>query len=75
MSVGVPMLFLQGTRDALAYLDLLEPIVASLGERATMHTIEGADHSFHVPKGSGRNDAIVRAELADVVANWMREQT
>lgn len=74
-SVTVPMLFLQGTRDALAYLDLLEPIVRSLGERATMHTIEGADHSFHVAKASGRNDAIVRAELADVVANWMREQT
>lgn len=69
-SVRVPMLFLQGTRDRLADLELLLPICQELGERATVHVVEGADHSFHVPKRSGRTDTEVRAELADRIAAW-----
>jgi hypothetical protein len=68
--VGVPMLFLQGTRDALADLDLLRPITAALGARATLHVIDGADHSFHVLKRSGRTDADVQDELASTVTAW-----
>ncbi len=68
--VGVPMLFLQGTRDALASLDLLEP-VCRRAAAATLHVVEGADHSFHVLKRSGRTDGEVMAELADAVAAWV----
>jgi len=64
------MLFLQGTRDSLADLDLLSPITAALGARATLHVIDGADHSFHVLKRSGRTDADVLDELASTVAAW-----
>jgi uncharacterized protein len=71
--VKVPMLFLQGTRDTLADLDLLRPVVADLGARATLHTIESADHSFHVLKKSGRNDAEVLRELAETAASWMQQ--
>jgi predicted alpha/beta-hydrolase family hydrolase len=70
-SVSVPMLFLQGTRDELASLDLLRPIVEKL-PRATLHVIEGADHSFHVLKKSGRSDEEVLAELARSIATWAR---
>lgn len=63
--VGLPMLFLQGTRDKLADLSLLEPLVAKLEPAATLHTIDGADHGFHVPKRSGRTDEDVLDELAD----------
>jgi uncharacterized protein len=69
-SVAAPMLFLQGTRDDLATIDLIRPLVASLGARATLHAIEGADHSFHVPARSGRKDADVLDELADQIAGW-----
>jgi uncharacterized protein len=69
-SVNQPMLFLQGTRDAFADLELLRPIVSKLGPRATLHLIEGADHSFHVPKKSGKTDADILAELADVTSSW-----
>lgn len=68
--VKVPLLFLQGTRDDLADLTLLEPIVDKLGTHATMKRIEGADHSFHVLARSGRNDREVMEELADTIANW-----
>jgi predicted alpha/beta-hydrolase family hydrolase len=68
--VGVPMLFLQGTRDTLADLTLLEPVVERLGERATLRVIEHADHSFHVLKRSGRTDEQVLDELASAVAEW-----
>ncbi|MEJ2217097.1 MAG: dienelactone hydrolase family protein [Gemmatimonadota bacterium] len=69
--VGVPMLFLQGTRDALASLDLLEPVCQRLRSApATLHVVEGADHSFHVLKRSGRTDAQVMDELGDAVAVW-----
>ncbi|HXJ45378.1 MAG TPA: alpha/beta family hydrolase [Candidatus Dormibacteraeota bacterium] len=68
--VTVPMLFLQGTRDELADLKLLKPICKKLGERATLHVIETADHSFHVLKKSGRCDADVLRELAETTAKW-----
>lgn len=69
--VKVPMLFLQGTRDALADLALVRTTVLQLGERATLHVVEGADHAFHVPVRSGRSDGQVLQELADAMAAWM----
>jgi uncharacterized protein len=69
--VHVPMLFLQGTRDALADLALLAPIVERLGERATLRVIDHADHAFHVPNRSGRTDEQVLDELADAASAWM----
>ncbi|KRP87336.1 putative alpha/beta-hydrolase family hydrolase [Bradyrhizobium sp. USDA 4503] len=69
--VKVPMLFLQGTRDALAELDLLEPVVKGLGHRATLHPVQEADHSFHVLKRSGRNDREVMADVLDAFAGWV----
>jgi predicted alpha/beta-hydrolase family hydrolase len=69
--VKVPMLFLQGTRDALADLDLVRTTAAGFGERATLHIVEGADHSFHVLVRSGRTDAQVLAELADTTSRWL----
>ena len=69
--VDVPMLFLQGTRDALADLGLMRGVVASLGARATLHVVEGADHAFHVLARSGRTDAQVIEEIADTAAAWM----
>jgi predicted alpha/beta-hydrolase family hydrolase len=68
--VKVPMLFLQGTRDDLADLTLLRPICASLGSQTTLHVIEGADHSFHVLKRSGKTDSQVLAELSTTVKAW-----
>jgi len=68
--VGLPMLFLQGTRDKLADLDLLRPLCADLGPRATLHVVDGGDHSFHVPKRSGRSDADALDELADRIESW-----
>jgi len=68
--VEAPMLFLQGSRDRLADLGLLEPVVERLGARATLHVVEGADHSFHVPVRSGRTDAEVIDELSDETARW-----
>lgn len=65
--VEAPMLFLQGTRDKLAELDLLQPIVTALGPRATMHVVEGGDHSFAVLKRSGRTSEEVLEELASSV--------
>ena len=69
-SISVPMLFLQGTRDKLAELELLSPVCGDLGKRAHMHIIEGADHSFGVLKRSGRNDRDVLKELGATVAEW-----
>ena len=68
--VSVPMLFLQGTRDPFADLNLLRPICTKLGSRATLHVVETADHSFHVLKSSGKTDAEVLRELAQTVASW-----
>jgi len=69
--VRIPMLFLQGTRDALAFLDELKPVCASLGARATLKLFEDADHSFHVPARAGRTDAQVRAEMLDFAVTWI----
>lgn len=68
--VHIPMLFLQGTRDTLADLQLLRPLVKRLGERATLQLTEGADHSFHVPSRLGRTDEQVLAEVLDALAAW-----
>lgn len=70
--VRLPMLFLQGTRDALAEMDLVRAVVPALGERATLHVVEDADHAFHVPARSGRTDAEVIEALADAIAAWVR---
>jgi predicted alpha/beta-hydrolase family hydrolase len=69
--VKVPMLFLQGTRDELAKLDLLRPLIERLGARATLKLLQDADHSFHVPARTGRKDADVRAEMLDALATWV----
>lgn len=71
LEVQVPMLFLQGTRDALAEPALLQPLVARLGKRATLALVPDADHSFHVPARSGRTDAEVMAQMLDVLAGWI----
>ncbi|MGH7542305.1 MAG: alpha/beta hydrolase family protein [Gemmatimonadota bacterium] len=71
--VEVPMLFLQGERDAFGGLDLVEPLVERLGPRATLQVVAGADHGFHVPKRSGRTDAEVLAELARRTDEWSAE--
>ena len=70
-NVTVPMLFLQGTRDALAELGELKPVCDSLGARATLTLFTDADHSFHVPARSGRKDAEVMAEMLDAAAGWI----
>ena len=69
--VRVPMLFLQGSRDALAALDELRPVCKALGQRAALKVFADADHSFHVPARSGRNDAQVRDEVLDALAAWI----
>lgn len=69
--VAIPMLFLQGTRDELADLALLRPVVTQLGARASLRLFDDADHAFHVLARTGRKDAEVRAEMADVVASWI----
>jgi predicted alpha/beta-hydrolase family hydrolase len=69
--VTVPMLFLQGTRDELASLELLQPVVDRLQALATLQLFDDADHSFHVPARSGRKDSQVMAELLDVLAKWI----
>lgn len=68
--VRIPMLFLQGDRDEFADLKLLKPIVKRLGAWATLHLVEGGDHSFHVLKRSGRTDAEVMAELVETIVAW-----
>ena len=69
--VSVPMLFLQGTRDRLAELDYVTPLCRRLGKRATLHIVESGDHSFHVPKRSGRTDEEVQNELGETVGSWV----
>jgi predicted alpha/beta-hydrolase family hydrolase len=68
--VRIPMLFLQGTNDALAQLALLQPVLKRLGAGATLHLLQDADHSFHVLARSGRKDADVMRELLDALAQW-----
>jgi hypothetical protein len=69
--VKIPMLFLQGTRDELAKLNLLQDVCKRLDTLATLNLFQGADHSFHVPARSGRNDGQVRAEALDTFAAWL----
>jgi hypothetical protein len=69
--VQLPMLFLQGSRDALAAPDLVRQALESLGKSAKLHAVDGADHAFHVLVRSGRNDEQVREELLDTMAAWM----
>ncbi len=71
-NIAIPMLFVQGTRDELAALDLLEPVIARLGSRARLQLLQQADHSFHVPARSGRQDAAVRAEATQCIVDWAR---
>jgi predicted alpha/beta-hydrolase family hydrolase len=70
--VAVPMLFLQGTRDEFGDLTLLRQVIARLGKRATLHLIDGGDHSFKVLKSSGRTAADVMGELVRTVEEWGR---
>jgi predicted alpha/beta-hydrolase family hydrolase len=69
--VAIPMLFLQGTRDGLADLGLLKPVIAGLGAKATLHEVEGGDHSFAVLKKSGRTNEEALAEVLDALATWI----
>ena len=69
--VQVPMLFLQGTRDALADTQLISSVTKRLGERASLHLIPDADHSFHVPARTGRTDTEVMSDLLDRLAGWI----
>jgi predicted alpha/beta-hydrolase family hydrolase len=69
--IKIPMLFLQGTRDSLAELPLLEPVVTGLGGLASLHVVHEADHSFHVLARSGRNDREVMSEVLDALSAWI----
>ena len=69
--VEIPMLFVSGSRDALAGLDLLRPVVAALGSRASLHLVDQADHSFKVAMKSGRTPADAEAEALDALSEWM----
>ena len=71
LGVDLPMLFLQGTRDPLADLGELKPVIDELGDRADLHIVDGGDHSFHVLKRSGRTDAEVLDQLCARVATWI----
>lgn len=72
-AVEIPMLFLQGTRDALADVDLMRKLSERLGSRATLKLFEDADHSFDVPVRTGRKTAEIRSEMLDAVAGWLEE--
>ena len=69
-AIEIPMLFLQGTRDEFATLDLLHGVVQRLGSRATLHLIEEGDHSFKVPKRTGKTEHDVLEELATTIKQW-----
>ena len=71
LDVRIPMLFLTGTRDKLADLQLLQPLIERLGNHTTLQLFEDADHSFHVPARTGRNDVDVMREILDVLATWV----
>ena len=71
--VRIPMLFVQGSRDALADMGLLRPVLDRLGDRATLALAEEADHAFHVPAATGRRDADVLGTLLDTTVAWMLE--
>jgi uncharacterized protein len=69
--VRVPLLFVQGSADALAELHLLRPVVEQLGARATLHVLKGADHSFRVPKKLGLTEGQILREIAQLTASFM----
>lgn len=71
--VRVPMLFLQGTKDDLAHLPLIQAVTEKLGALATLKLYEGADHSFHVPARSGRTDEDIRAKMLEAIAHWIED--
>jgi predicted alpha/beta-hydrolase family hydrolase len=71
--IEIPMLFLQGRRDSLAEVALIEPVVKRLGRLARLHLVDGADHSFHVLVRSGRNDHEVMGEILDGFAEWAEQ--
>jgi uncharacterized protein len=73
--VQIPMLFLQGTRDQLADLQLLQTLVGKLGTRATLKLFQDADHSFHVPARTGRKDSEVMAEMSQALVDWIELAT
>ncbi len=70
-AVQIPMLFVQGTRDEFATLELLQNVVGRLGERATLHLIQDGDHSFKVPKRSGKTASDIMAEVAGTIDAWL----
>ena len=70
--VQIEMLFLQGTRDDFARLELIQPVVSRLGDKARLQLFPDADHSFHVPARSGRTDAEVRGDLTRTLAAWIQ---
>jgi predicted alpha/beta-hydrolase family hydrolase len=70
-NVHVPMLFLQGARDALADLSLVRRVAQGLGNRASLHVVEHADHSFHVPVRSGTTEQAVMQEILNIASAWM----
>lgn len=70
--VAVPMLFVSGRRDALAEMDLLKPMVAELGDRASLYVVADADHSLKVPARSGRTSAQAETEALDAIADWVK---
>jgi uncharacterized protein len=69
--IEIPMLFVSGSRDALADMALLKPLVGGLGERATLHVVEGGDHGLRVLVSSGRTNEEAQAEALDAMAQWM----
>jgi len=69
--IEIPMLFVSGSRDALADMDFLQPLVAGLGEQATLHVVEGGDHGLRVLVSSGRTNDEAQAEALDAMAAWM----
>lgn len=70
-AITAPMLFVQGTRDAFARPDLLAAVLTGLGDRATLHSIEDGDHSFAVPRRTGRTPAQIEAEVASAIVSWL----
>ena len=68
--VSIPMLFLSGTRDELADLELLKPVCKRLGKRATLHLLDTADHGFRVLKRTRQSKEDVYAEMARVASEW-----
>lgn len=72
-AIKIPMLFLQGTSDGLASMNLLGPLLTAIGKRASLSQVKDADHSFHVPLRSGRTDEQVMVEMLDVMAGWVCE--